>query len=237
MRQLLIFLLLSLLTVVQFTELTVALGQQKSYANSVKTIKDQLIRLNAEYRELKDLKDTNNMIERVRPVFVKSVIDLVPYWLGTQWTFNGTSQIPQEGSIACGYFVTTLLEDIGLKVQRAKLAQQTSENIIKSLSSEKHITRYSNKNLNDFVTSVSQQGEGLYIVGLDFHVGFLWHDGATVHFIHSTFVYPGGVIHELASESPVLAASNYRVVGKISEEDALIEKWLMREKVHTVGRH
>jgi len=159
------------------------------------------------------------------------------YWQGTAWSFHGTSQIPQQGSIACGYFVTTILDDIGLKVQRAKLAQQTSENIIKSLTDEKYIKRYSNKSLQSFVSSVDAWGSGLYIVGLDFHVGFIWHDGKNINFIHSTFVPPSGVIHEPALSSPVLNASKYRVLGKISEDDKLIKKWLNQEFIKTKGQH
>jgi hypothetical protein len=52
---------------------------------------------------------------------------LLPYWLGTTWNFNGTTQVPGEGSIACGYFVTTLLRDAGVKLERVKLAQMASE--------------------------------------------------------------------------------------------------------------
>jgi len=165
-------------------------------------------------------------IEAARNEFIAANVELMQYWLGTAWSFHGTSQIPQSDSIACGYFVTTILDDVGLKIQRAKLAQQTSENIIKSLIDEKNIKRYSNKSLNSFVNSVDHWGAGLYIVGLDFHVGFIWHDGKDIHFIHSTFVSPSGVIHESALSSPVLNASKYRVLGKISEDDKLIKKWL-----------
>ncbi|RYD70663.1 MAG: hypothetical protein EOP53_25020, partial [Sphingobacteriales bacterium] len=46
------------------------------------------------------------------------------YWDGTVWDFNGTTRKPGEGSIACGYFITTILEDIGLKISRIKMAQE-----------------------------------------------------------------------------------------------------------------
>ena len=29
-------------------------------------------------------------------------------WMGTPWDFSGTSQVPRKGSIACGYFVSTV---------------------------------------------------------------------------------------------------------------------------------
>jgi hypothetical protein len=39
-------------------------------------------------------------------LFTNAVIkNIVPSWIGTAWDFNGISQTPQKGSIACGYFV------------------------------------------------------------------------------------------------------------------------------------
>jgi hypothetical protein len=70
-----------------------------------------------------------------------------------------------------------------------------------------------------------QQGYGIYIVGLDNHVGYLYHDGNTLYFIHSTFVGKSCVIKEIANQSPVLAASLFRVTGKISDDDGFLEKW------------
>ena len=31
---------------------------------------------------------------------------LFSYWYGTPWNFNGTTKVPKQGSIACGFFVT-----------------------------------------------------------------------------------------------------------------------------------
>ena len=41
------------------------------------------------------------------------------------------------------------------------------------------------------------------------------------------------VVREKAIESKILAASNYRVLGKISADDVFIEKWLLKEDVVT----
>jgi len=41
------------------------------------------------------------------------------------------------------------------------------------------------------------------------------------------------VVKEEASESRILAASNYRVLGKISADDSLIEKWLLGTEIAT----
>ena len=65
------------------------------------------------------------MIAEARTVLTRSIYnDLLPAWYGTPWDFNGTSEVPQQGKIACGYFVSTILRDAGWKVERVRLAQQ-----------------------------------------------------------------------------------------------------------------
>ncbi len=93
-------------------------------------------------------------------------------WYNTPWTFHGHSQTPQEGSIACGYFVTTTLRDMGFNIPRIKWAQQASEYLIKKVSSD--ITRFHKKPMADIVSYIESKGEGLYIIGLDCHVGYIY---------------------------------------------------------------
>ena len=38
------------------------------------------------------------------------------YWIGTVWDFNGVTRTPKQGAIACGYFVTNVLTDLGFKI-------------------------------------------------------------------------------------------------------------------------
>src|SRR4029453_1954809 len=45
-------------------------------------------------------------------------------WYGTAWDFNGITEEPGKGKIACGYFVTTILRDLGIPVKRYKHAQR-----------------------------------------------------------------------------------------------------------------
>lgn len=138
---------------------------------------------------------------------------LLPCWYGTPWDFNGTTQIPQQGKIACGYFVTTTLRDGGLTIDRIKLAQCASEQLVKTTCTE--IRRYSNKSLSHFVEEIRKSGFGLYIVGLDNHTGFILNDGKEVYFIHSGVIAPRCALKEKAIESRTLRSSNYRVVGRI----------------------
>lgn len=141
---------------------------------------------------------------------------LLPCWYGTPWSFNGTTEEPGKGTIACGYFVTTVFRDAGFSLQRIKLAQCPSEEMIKTICTRSSIHRYSDISINDFAGKTEKMGFGLYVVGLDNHTGFILNDSTGSYFIHSTFVGPGCVIKEKVSESKVLAASRYRVIGKVN---------------------
>lgn len=138
-------------------------------------------------------------------------------WMGTAWTFSGTSQTPGQGSIACGYFVTTTLEQAGVELERVRLAQAASETMILGTTESESVRRYRDAPLDAFLEGVRSQGEGYYIVGLDNHTGFLKVESTgEVAFVHSG---PGrGVVSENPADSPELARSRYRVTGKLVEK-------------------
>jgi hypothetical protein len=162
--------------------------------------------------------------------FVDAVL---PRWDGTPWSFSGTSTTPRTGSIACGYFVSTTLEEAGLHVERRKLAQQPAEDILRTLAPPDTIARFSDVPIEKFEAAVAARGEGLYVVGLDNHVGFLIVRGGEVFFHHSSYVGPGAVVRERAAASSPLAQSRYRVIGKLFTDEALIEAWIRGTPVPT----
>jgi len=159
--------------------------------------------------------------------FVSLIVDSIfPYWYGTLWDFNGTTQTPGKGSIACGYFVSTVLRDAGISLNRVKTGQSASQQIIKTFADIKDIKTFSEKPLDSTLSFIKSKGAGLFIIGLDYHVGFIHYDGKTCWFIHSKWINPKAVTKENASFSGILYYSKYRVVGKISSNKALLNKWL-----------
>ena len=165
-------------------------------------------------------------------VFDSMVSDIFPAWYGTTWDFNGVTQIPGQGEIACGYFVTTCLRDAGFNVERVKLARQPSQTIIKtvvdSVQADTKITYQ--RPIGDIVEAIREQGHGLYIVGLDTHTGFVVNDGSSLAFVHSSYYRPPfSVTAESVEGVNPLADSKYRIVGKILG-DRMMEKWLTGEK-------
>lgn len=141
---------------------------------------------------------------------------LLPRWYGTEWNFYGTTETPGKGTIACGYFVTTVLRDAGINLNRIKLSQCASEEMIKKVTRKESISRFRNKPQQEFINEMLLKEPGLYIVGLDFHTGFIYHNGKELFFIHSSYAYPKKVIREKADQSGVLSASKYKIIGKIN---------------------
>ena len=165
-------------------------------------------------------------------VFHAITTELLPDWYGTPWDFYGTTETPGQGAIACGYFVSTVLRDAGLKVERAPLAQQASEKIVKTLAAPGDIVRFRNVDPAEVVRGVrAAEGDGLYVVGMDFHVGFLVLDGTRADLCHSAWVPPRHVVCEPAVTSPGFQ-SHYYVVGP-ALPDARLEDWLAGRAIPT----
>lgn len=146
------------------------------------------------------------------------------YWYGTPWDFNGTTQQPRKGAIACGYFVTTTLEQLGFSLPRRKLAQQAASVIIRSLCKRKSIEVF--QSLERLHQHMLQQAEGIYLVGLDTHIGFLWRHSEGWHMVHAS--YSGGkqVMAEPWDHSTVLQKSNIFVVGDLLGNPTLLRWWI-----------
>jgi hypothetical protein len=170
---------------------------------------------------------TSKNTEEIGNAFTKLITTKVfPYWYGTKWGFYGTTEKPNEGEIACGYFVTTTLRDMGVSIKRIKLAQCASEEMIKSLVSSSNIQRFSNVDINAFEAKLKTTGNGIFVVGLDNHTGFLLLSDEGNYFIHSSGSFPYKVEKDILSKSPILIKSKYKVVGKLSADKQFLNNWV-----------
>lgn len=172
--------------------------------------------------------ETKEILTSSVNIFLFSSFDeFLSFWYGTPWDFNGTTQIPQQGTIACGYFVNTILRDLGFKIPRVYWSQQASEYFIKKLCLEKDIKRFNKAPLDDIINYLKQEGEGLYLVGLDCHVGFILYKNSTIKFIHSSYYKPEiGVISEPLKGYNPFYHSNYKVIGKLFGQQ-MLENWIL----------
>jgi len=157
-------------------------------------------------------------------IYTQLIDNIFPAWYGTEWDYNGYSNIPQKGIIACGYFVSTTLKHIGFKLNRYKLAQQYSSGIVKSLCD--NIQYFRNNDTEKLFRYINSKPNQLYVVGLDNHVGFISKEVDGIYFIHSSYLDPVAVTKEKALISEELIYSNLFVLGHFTENSSLIESWL-----------
>jgi len=151
--------------------------------------------------------------------------EIFPYWYGTKWDFNGSTRIPKEGKIACGYFVTNILTDMGFNIPRIKWAQSASEIFIIKIA-HGNVKRFFNKPISEIERYLQTSGNGVYLVGLDIHVGFIVVENNNMSFIHSNYYQPKiGVMSEKIDSKNPLNDSKYRIIGKLMTNEMIV-KWL-----------
>lgn len=192
--------------------------------------------LEVQRRQLAEWSSEEDVRTAARGLLVSYLPHLMRGWSGTGYSYSGTSQEPGKGRIACGYFVSTVLQHAGFGVDRVDLARQPSEQIIRSLVPDEEITRFSRVSRQTVVDKVRADGPGVYIVGLDTHVGFLVHEGGEeVTFCHSTRRDWLGVVCEEAVTSPSLR-SRYTVLGALGHE-VMLDAWLAGDTIPTAHKH
>ena len=156
-----------------------------------------------------------------------------PAWEGTVWDFNGTSTTPGEGVIACGYYVSTVLVQAGVKVERVRLAQQASMFIVTTLARGSKVERLTPKDNAEALDQIRDRfpHAELVVIGFDYHVGFLrlTKDGAA--FCHSSYLEPGGVTCEDPVASGAFASKLYVVADALN--DQLLDDWLQGRAIKT----
>ena len=162
--------------------------------------------------------------------------ELFGHWYGTAWGLGAPqTRTPGEGKINCGMFVGRTLVDAGFVIDHVKLQRQPAELIIKTLTTKDRIKRWRNKSTDAFIQGVQEMGPGLYIIGLDFHVGYLLvREDLEVRFIHASYV-THTVVDEPAASAVPIETSKYRVVGKLFSEE-LLSSFRTREEIEVKGR-
>lgn len=214
----------------------------KKMESSIVLKPDSIIPIEALYKQLNDSvkllrKDWQTRKEKgvneqiLKAEAVKVFTELVyesyfKFWNGTPWEFYGTTRIPQKGAIACGYFVTTVLEDMSVPINRIEMAKTYSEKMIKTLVQTENIKKYTPFNLTDFVAELRKRKDGVYLAGLDNHTGFVVVKDHEVYFIHSSVISPGCVVREKALESVALQINHYTVLGCLTEDAKFMKSWM-----------
>lgn len=183
-------------------------------------------------RQFKDSSDSKK-----KEVFENYLLnDLIPHWYKTKWDFNGYTDIPNQGVVACGYFVSTVLKHAGCNLNRYTIAQQNPLNEAKTYALRDSVEIFNVDSRQLQTIFIQNNVEGVYFVGLDFHVGFLLFRDKELYFIHSNYINSEGVKIEKTIYSEAFnAASSYRI-SKISTNPKFIDYWMKSKEIITIKK-
>ncbi len=203
--------------------------ESNNYDSLVKRIEHDRLSFQKIYNSATSDKERKDAIINAREYLEGTMLqEIFPTWLGTTWDFYGTTTQPLKGKVACGYFLSTTLNAAGVRVSN-RIAAHPSENIIKFISGKNYVVLSNNKGLDKVNAKLEEKfndnADGLYIIGLDCHTGFLYKQGNKIDFIHSTYINPWSVVWENGFESGPITSSGYKVVGKVFT-DNVVMKWL-----------
>lgn len=170
----------------------------------------------------------------VRTAFTNQLVNkIIPPWYGTTWSFGGHTAIPNQGEIACGYFISTTLRDMGININRYKLAQKSPLDEAKMISCGFLIDKVIQDTPEKAFAEIDNlTKEGLYFIGFDEgHVGYLLKREGELFLIHSNYLSPVSVCMETLKESRVFKRYSKFYIVAISYNHNLLKRWLENGEV------
>lgn len=156
-------------------------------------------------------------------------VDIAHFWYGTRFDKNGTAEVPGEGEIACSYFITTLLQEAGMNVERVKIAQQGALDIAKIICQPQNLTHCTAPA--EVEALMAKKGKGLYIIAFNFHVGFLYNNGYETRLIHASPLPPSTVANIPMKGARSFDYSPFYDIGRLADNKDLIRKWFTGQKL------
>lgn len=169
---------------------------------------------------------TEEKVNLAKDYLSTTLIDSIfPYWLGTTWDFNGHTDEPMVGEVACGYFVSTTIRHMDVKINRYKVAQKAAAAIITELCDASSIKNFNAMDkLETHLETVDDYQ--VLIIGLDFHVGFIFKKNGEAFFAHSNYEDLKGVEIVPVKNCFALESSNNYVLGSLTANKKLVENWM-----------
>lgn len=212
---------------------------KEAIKEDIPLIKEDLDALNKEYIALRDQVEAyrikankGHFSDKEIKNYLFNIItkDYYNYWEGTDWDFNGITETPRNGLIACGYYVTTNLKHASVNLNRYKFAQQLGSVIINSMCDKKSIKRLAGlERIENYLNKYT--GNKLFILAMDNHVGFVVRENDTNYFMHSGFTGKAVVVKELLSESDIIQGSYNFMIGDLLGNDTFIEQWKLNSRI------
>ncbi len=210
----------------------------KSYREVLKEVDGLRKSLRKKYLSKKTKQEKNIFLDTVMIEFSNTLVHrIIPYWYGTKWDFDGHTSKPKEGKIACGYFLSTTLRDMGLVINRYTLAQQSPISEALTIALEKtyftDITFELFASNNTVVKRIKRLGKGLYFAGIgDNHVGYLYITKEGIFLIDSNCIHEKVTFEEIEKSIAFLDRKYY--IAEITGNHSLALKWLFKRKITVI---
>lgn len=212
---------------------------------AVDAIAAERTRLAAAWRAATTPAERSEVRDRASAFLASAMIDrLLPPWHGMAWGMgkNSTATRPhQEGkSISCSYFVGAVLQGAGFQLRdRFRLGQAAALVIQKSMTGGAgKVHRFLSIPPDDLRKRLAPLDDGLYIIGLDIHVGLVVIRGDDIRFVHASYTGDQVVTDEPLATAAAIARSQPRgyfvsplVTTTGAGDDWLIERWLEGDPV------
>ena len=180
-----------------------------------------------------------------RQYVVQAIVEkIIPAWLGVPWTMaviddglqpNATVPFEAGKGISCSWFLVSVLRNAGLRfVSPRAFAGSIAVHFQYALSPrDADLHRFFHVTPSRLAEKIASLGDGLYVIGLNCHIGFVHVAGDRVRILHSSYISPATVVIEPLIESPAVSASQEAgyVVSPLFQDIRLIDYWLTGNKV------
>jgi len=186
-----------------------------------------------------DKQGKENLRSELRTYLTERLLtDIAPAWDRTPWTFNGYSRTPGQGSIACGWFVQRIMEDLGFEFSKRRSQQPyfaqnwpivMVEGIDRAGAERIDARQYPWETDSVFLARES----GIYLIGFAYsgmdsgaHVGFMLNTGEELFILHSM----GWVELVPARDESFYVISQFLYLGRLFNDEVL-DCWLRDESL------
>lgn len=206
----------------------------------------EALRIQLAERYLRATGDQQQAVRRIaREALTTFLADSVfPAWMGTRWAMgkraNATRPHQPGRAVSCSTFVAAALGDGGVRLaKRSAFGQAAAIDIQRSLiGDEETVHRFVGISSDDLAAEMVALGDGIYLIGLRKHVGFV-HVGQG----RATLVHAGASGSGTVQREPLADALSVRVshpsgfwVTSLTGSKYLLESWLAA-KPHRLVRH
>ncbi len=216
----------------------------EEHARSGPAFLETVARIEADRRALFEKWSTANaegraaVRDEARDYFVGAITrEIFPEWMGTPWTMAGMQEglrpdasVPGERGhgVSCSWFVVSALRNAGLRFAGPSRFAGTIAVHLEHSVAPGQIKRFWNTTPDQLERKLVALGPGLWVIGLNCHIGFVHVTSDHAWFVHSSYVEPYAVVREAVSTSEAIALSEDRgyVLAPLFRDRRLVEHWL-----------